>query len=44
MSRPKPAYLFQKMEDGFFYPASADYLTNIIAAKDRRGRQRTRLY
>ena len=39
----KPAYVIQTMDDGFFYPAAADYLTNIIAAEDRRDRQRTRL-
>ena len=27
----------------FFYPVAADYLTNIIAAEDRRDLQRTRL-
>jgi len=39
----KPAYVIQTMDDGFFYPAAADYLTIIIAAEDRRDRQRTRL-
>ncbi len=42
-SRPKPAYVIQTTDDdGLFYPAAADYLTNIIAAEDRRDRQRTR--
>jgi hypothetical protein len=43
MSGPKPAHVIQTMEDGFFYPAAADYLTNIIAAEDRRDRQKKRL-
>ena len=34
-SGPKPAYVIQTMNDDFFYPAAADYLTNIIAAEDR---------
>ncbi len=42
-SGPKPAYIIQTVDDGFFYLADTDYLTNIIAAKDRRDRQRTRL-
>jgi hypothetical protein len=43
MSGPKPAYVIQTRDDGFFYPAAADYLTNIIAAEDRRDCKRTRL-
>ena len=41
-SGPKPAYAIQAMDDGLFYPAAADNLINIIAADDRRERQRTR--
>jgi hypothetical protein len=38
---PKPVYVIQTMDDSFFYPAAANYLTNIIAAaEDRRDRQR----
>ena len=39
--RQKPAYFIEAIEDGFFYPAAAEYLTNIIAAEDRRDHQRT---
>ena len=35
-SSPKPAYVIQRTDNGLFYPAAADYLTNIIAAEDRR--------
>ena len=41
-SRLKPAYVIQTTDDGLFYPAAVDYLTNIIAAEDRRDRQKTR--
>ena len=43
-SSPKLAYVIQPTDDGpFFYPATADYLPNIIAAEDRRDHQKTRL-
>ena len=42
-SWPKPAHVIQTTDDGLFYPAAANYLTNIIAAEDRRERKRTGL-
>jgi hypothetical protein len=38
MSGPKSAFVIQTMDNSFFYPAAADYLTNVIAAEDRRDR------